>query len=202
MSNNQLPSIYRNIREFLTYRGATHEIVEQSDREIQDLFVGVGPQKFQGQLKDGSEVIVAVFTSASRYLKGSKEFLAAISALKPSNTREVLVVLGPDVPVRTSVKYTVAGNNKLAEFGRVVSYRIFLTNLPTMAIIPRHRALSEAEAVSLEQHYYMGRDGIASHILWQTDPACIWCGAKRNDIVEIYRNSDTSGSYIDYRLCV
>jgi DNA-directed RNA polymerase subunit H (RpoH/RPB5) len=202
MSSNVNTIVYKNIREFLNYRGTKHTMSDLSDKEIQDLFLSDGYQKFTGDYPDGSKITVVVYTFLSRHVKGSKEFMVSVNTLKASSTHEVLIVLGDGIPAKSILKFTTLGNAKMENVGRVVGYNLFRTNLPTVAIVPPHRALSEEEAKFIEQHFYMGRENISSHILWQTDPACIWCGAARGDIVEIRRQNDTSGECVDYRLCV
>jgi len=213
MSISPLPTIYRNIRAFLEYRGAKHSVADLSDQEIAKFFIGNGPQKFHGEITreniassassgQSSEIVVAVFLASSKHVKGSKDFRSAVDALKASPTREVLVVFELEIPDKTRLKYSAMVSGDPDKPIRVVSQKIFLVNIPQMACVPPHRPLSAEEVTELEKHFYLDRSSISSYILWQTDPACIWCGAKRGDVVEIRRRNDTSGECVDYRLCV
>jgi DNA-directed RNA polymerase subunit H (RpoH/RPB5) len=153
----------------------------------------------------GKTIVVAVYLDGSKHLKATKNFLASVAGLKAGPAREVLVVLGPVSGMSESSvnKYIDKANALLRPaLGRAVKHLIFQTNLPEHVLVPLHEPLSEAEAEQLEKDFCLDRKKIASLILWQTDPACIWCGAVPGQVVRITHSSEVAGECIDYRMCV
>ncbi len=202
MSSFKPSVIYENIYTFFEYRGVSPEQTKLPEAQVQKFLSGDGPYIISGKGADG-ELVVAVYLDGSKHLKAPKNFLASVASLKPSLSREVIVVIGPGLGDSTMNKYLEKCNALLRpNLGRAVKHLLFQAVVPRNVLVPKHEPLSDEQVNVLERHFYLDKKNIASFILWQTDPACIWCGAKPGQVVRITYPSDTAGESIDYRLCV
>lgn len=78
----------------------------------------------------------------------------------------------------------------------VYSYELFVTVVPEHDLVPKHSITGKEEIDSLRI------DPKTMPLISSKDPAVIWIGGKKKDVIKIERPSETAGRSIAYRYVV
>ena len=128
---------------------------------------------------------------------GNVARLVAPTGIKNPQLHEVIVIAPSDAVDKKPLKEIV--NGVRATMSEVhlgfYPYTKFSTVVPEAAIVPRHSVASPEMIEAFLKTYYLTKSQLPA--ILNDDPAVIWCGAHRGDVVEVMRVSETTGSYIN-----
>jgi DNA-directed RNA polymerase subunit H (RpoH/RPB5) len=79
------------------------------------------------------------------------------------------------------------------------NYNMFIIVKPTHSSVPPHVMLSDAEVDALCDTYRLNRKEFQR--ITRGDVMSVWLGLRPGAVVKVYRQSETSGEIIAYRLC-
>lgn len=85
-------------------------------------------------------------------------------------------------------------------FIQIFSIDNLLVNISKHVIVPKLRILNNEEKLKVKEEYNIEKMTQFPLIL-KTDPQAKFYGVKNNDLCEIIRKSETSGTYKSYRYC-
>lgn len=80
------------------------------------------------------------------------------------------------------------------------SYNSFLIEFPKHVSIPKHEIANDDEINDFCNKYKKQKNTLPK--ICESDPGCIWIGARFGDVVKITRPSETSGYAIAYRVVI
>lgn len=189
-------NVYLNIFEYIKHRKLTtkDEILSKPD------FIShINHYEFKKIMVEKNLIIILI-KDGSMFAKATANFNKLIKREigKSNKNTEVIVVMNetPSSFIENSVKTFVKNNVKLS----ILHYDIFKIVLPNCVIIPKHEILQE-ENVQLLLDYIKKPRGCLPKIK-QTDPMCVWMGAKKNNVIKITRHSISTGESIGYRVVI
>ena len=124
------------------------------------------------------------YTSAPEFRKLVKKFASATKR----------IVIADDTICKSSfVQNAVADESNCFLY----PYRRFITVVPDYSLVPNHRIMSKDEVATLLAETSRTFEDFPRILV--TDPAIIWIGGKRGDMIEITRISETAGVAFYYR---
>lgn len=75
-----------------------------------------------------------------------------------------------------------------------------VVNITHHELVPKHIQLSHEEKEELLKRYRLKESQLPR--IQRDDPVALYLGLKRGEVVKIIRNSETSGRYASYRICM
>ncbi|KAH3898783.1 DNA-directed RNA polymerases I, II, and III subunit RPABC1 [Saccharomycodes ludwigii] len=75
-----------------------------------------------------------------------------------------------------------------------------VVNITHHELVPKHIKLSQEEKQNLLKRYRLKESQLPR--IQRMDPVALYLGLKRGEVVKIIRNSETSGRYASYRICL
>lgn len=75
-----------------------------------------------------------------------------------------------------------------------------IVNITKHVLVPKHLKLNQEEKNELLKTYRLKESQLPR--IQKSDPIALYLGLKRGDVVKIIRNSETSGRYASYRICL
>lgn len=84
-----------------------------------------------------------------------------------------------------------------APFYSAVPYHVFACVIPESSIVPPHRVMSDAEVAALLERERLALRELP--VIFASDPPVIWNGGREGEVVEITRDSMTSGTALYWR---
>lgn len=75
-----------------------------------------------------------------------------------------------------------------------------VVNITHHELVPKHIKLSDDEKKELLKRYRLKESQLPR--IQRMDPVALYLGLKRGDVVKIIRQSETSGRYASYRICL
>jgi DNA-directed RNA polymerase subunit H (RpoH/RPB5) len=130
------------------------------------------------------------------YDSKTMEFKKLINLIRYPNG-EILIISKKDFSTHVGKQINILSTNNIQIYN--YPYRLFKIIIPNHILCSKHRIISEDEENELLNNYlYCEKKNLP--IINIDDPQVIWIGAKANQIIEIQRNSETTGKSLYYRL--
>ena len=85
-------------------------------------------------------------------------------------------------------------------FIQIFSIESLMFNITEHSLVPKHEIISKSETDAIMMKYNI-QSPLQLPLILQSDPVAKFIGAKKGDVVKITKPSETSGEYINYRLC-
>lgn len=219
----KLDIIFNNLIDLVKIRGDDAEAfkkyidIKKKDREfIKSIDFPVGKQLTIPRLYSENICILLMFDLKQEYKKTLLSMIKNTNEdptpdqLKTfldefENRTQYIYIFLEGKPINTNDRNTIVKFDKLLQEAGCISHDFsndkFMYNPLKHRYTPPHRKLSKEEVVQFMEKYMVISKSKISHIL-KTDIISKWIGLKVGDIVEITRQSPTSGSYKHYRVCV
>ena len=196
------------ILEMIRKRGySTDKYSNYSIKEI-EVMINTMPSKFTVEMspldmvfsKDGNNLIVKYITSV-KVRAGNISSLIQEMVDEKLNTGDTLVLIVNDTITSDSLSESINNyQKKQNKFIQIFNVESLMFNITEHVLVPNHEIVDETEMNTIMQKYNIQVPAQLPLIL-QSDPVAKFIGAKKGDLVKITKPSETSGEYINYRLC-
>ena len=107
----------------------------------------------------------------------------------------------PSSPILNQFQTRNKDMQKLGGMINIFYTKELMYNPMNHVLVPKHRKLSEEEGKAIMQEY-MIRHHKNMPLISKDDVMSRWLGLRMGDIVEITRDTETSGTYLFYRCCM
>jgi len=130
------------------------------------------------------------------YDSKTMEFKKLINYIKYPNG-EIIIISKKDFSTHVGKQINLLSTDNIQIYN--YPYRLFKIIIPNHILCSKHRILPEEEEIELLTNYlYCEKKNLPTIKI--NDPQVIWIGAKENQVIEIQRNSETTGKSLYYRL--
>ena len=107
----------------------------------------------------------------------------------------------PSSPILNQFQMRNKDMQKLGGMINIFYIKELMYNPMNHVLVPKHRKLSDEEGKAI-MHKYMIRHHKNMPLISKEDVMSRWLGLRTGDIVEITRDTETSGTYMFYRCCM
>jgi DNA-directed RNA polymerase subunit H (RpoH/RPB5) len=208
--------VYKHVHEMLPYRGMVAETAMMNETQVktavnQEGYITVSAIPAPGMIREiGDErihvkpvtdgkFIVIIFNSNSRYLEKSASIDVLMKNIMKQKPVQLLFVL-PQVEVKKAILAKLDNYANTSEvYVEVQTYSRFIIHIPKHVYSQPHIIADKAEVDEYCERYKTVPKNFPK--IKVGDAQAVWIGAKKNDVVKIYRTSETSGKHYPYRIC-
>ena len=208
MNLNKIIKSRHIILEMIRKRG--YSIDKYSNYSIKEIEVMINtmPSKFTIEMspldmvfsKDGNNLIIKYITTA-KVRAGNISSLIQEMVDEKLNTGDTLVLIVNDTITSDSLSESINNyQKKQNKFIQIFNVESLMFNITEHVLVPNHEIVDETEMNTIMQKYNI-QEPVQLPLILQSDPVAKFIGAKKGDLVKITKPSETSGEYINYRLC-
>ncbi|QJX71702.1 DNA-directed RNA polymerase subunit H [Faustovirus] len=209
--------VYKHVHEMLPYRGMAPELAMMNETQVktavnQEGYVLVPAMPAPGtirELNDGAKIpvkpvtngkfIVVIFNINSRYLDKSASIDNLMKNILKQKPIQLLFVL-PHIEVKKSILAKLDNFSKTGEiYVEVQMYPRFIIHIPKHRMSQPHIIADKAEVDEYCMRYKTAPKNFPK--IKVGDAQAVWIGAKKGDVVKVFRISETSGKHNAYRIC-
>ncbi|AMN83485.1 hypothetical protein D5b_00053 [Faustovirus] len=208
--------VYKHVHEMLPYRGMAPESAMMNETQVkttvnQEGYITVAAMPAPGTTRevDGMQIpitpvtngkfIVIIFNIGSRYLDKSASVDNLMKNIMKQKPLQLLFVL-PQTEVKKAILAKLDNYARTSEvYVEVQTYSRFIIHIPKHRFSQPHIIANKAEVDEYCERYKTIPKNFPK--IKVGDVQAVWIGAKKNDVVKVFRISETSGKNITYRIC-
>lgn len=207
--------VYKHVHEMLPYRGMAAESAMMNEIQVktavnQEGYITVAAVPAPGTTRNVNGVdipiapitngkfIVVIFNINSRYLEKSASIDNLMKSIMKQKPVQLLFVL-PQVEVKKAILAKLDNSKTTDLYVEVQSYSRFIIHIPKHKMSQPHIIADKAEVDEYCTRYKTVPKNFPK--IKVGDAQAVWIGAKKNDVVKVFRISETSGKHNAYRIC-